>query len=190
MAATDQMARLARAEALVARLEAMQAQRPDRFQGQARLARARLSAQQIRDLIARQGGAASVASQLTLPASAAEALGPTKYDLSGLPIPSWLPGAAIGAGAVAVAGGAVAAGMALSRRRKPKSSGKSKRKGGKSRSHRTGHSSGRGKPDRNRRGGAVKDKYRGSKVYRTKRGQPYIILGSGPMKGRARFIRA
>lgn len=44
----------------------------------------------------------------------------------------------------------------------------------------------RGKKDRNRRGGAVRDKYRGRKVYRTKRGQPYILKPNG----QARFIPA
>jgi len=39
---------------------------------------------------------------------------------------------------------------------------------------------------RNKRGGAVRDRYKGHKVLRTKKGQPYIILASG----KARFVRA
>lgn len=171
---------------LVARLEAMQANHPERFQGQARLEAARRKLAQYEQKVAASGGS-PVAAPVAIPDGLADPLSSAKVGLSNMQIPSWLPAAGVAAGAAAVVGAGVAGAVALSRRPRRKSSGKSSRKGTKSRSR---PGSRRGKPDRNRRGGAVKDKYRGSKVYRTKRGQPYIILGSGPMKGRARFIRA
>jgi len=106
--------------------------------------------------------------------------------LTSVPTPLLYAGAGlIGAGAVA---GTIAA-LAGSRPRKRKSSKSSKRKGGTSSSRRSSAKLGSAKR-RNRRGGAVKDKYRGSPVYRTKKGQPYIILQGGPRKGMAKFIRA
>lgn len=153
--------------------------------GQARVAlfEARLAAAQ-----AQQAGSGSVptAAQMATPSAAAilDPLAATKTMAAGMEVPSWLVPAAVGTGVVAAGVGVGA--LVASRRRKRKSSRKSKRKGGKSRSRLGKGGVRRGKKDRNRRGGAVRDKYKGRKVYRTKRGQPYILMRNG----KARFIRA
>lgn len=83
--------------------------------------------------------------------------------------------------------GAVAGGIAYSRRRKRKSkSGKRRRNSYRRRSVGARAGRGGGRKTRNRRGGAVRDRYKGKRVYRTKRGQPYILLRNG----QARFVRA
>lgn len=153
----------------------------------------RLAAQRQRVLAGTQRGVEGsnpVAVPVAVPA-ADSGLAPGSSLLAaatGVDVPSWLLPAAAG---VAV-GGAVAAGtaFAVSRSRKRGSSSRSKKAAGKSRS-RQGSRVGkggvvRGKRDRNRPGGAVKDRYRGRKVYRTKRGQPYILMANG----KARFVRA
>jgi len=117
---------------------------------------------------------------------------------------------AIGATALGLAG--IAAGVVHHRksgkRRKPshrRSAGRGRRKASGARKARRGRKLKFGSPawrkrymrkagsskrrsskSRNRRGGAVKDRYDGHKVLRTKRGQPYIILANG----KARFVRA
>lgn len=109
-----------------------------------------------------------------------------KAQAAGMDVPSWVAPAALGAGGLVVAGGATALAVSAYRKRKRKSSVTSSRKGSKSRSRPGKGGVVRGKKDRNRRGGAVRDRYRGRKVYRTKRGQPYILMANG----KARFVRA
>lgn len=116
--------------------------------------------------------------------------GAEKLQASGLDVPGWVLPTAAAVGGLVVGGTAVGL-VAASRRPKRRSSGKSKRKASKSRSRQSRRRVGkggvvRGKRDRNRPGGAVKDRYRGRKVYRTKRGQPYILMANG----KARFVRA
>lgn len=132
-------------------------------------------------LAASGGGNASTTLAMAVPAAATGALGGLKSAMSGIPT-----AAIYGAGAVAAVGAGVGvAALVGSRRKKRKSSRRSKRGAGKSKSRRGSRGS-RPRKTRNRRGGAVKDRYKGRKVYRTKRGQPYVLLRNG----QARFVRA
>lgn len=101
-------------------------------------------------------------------------------------LPPWLLPAAAGVAGAGVVAGVV--GLVASRRSKRKSSGTSKRKASKSRSRRASRKvspTSRRNAKRNRPGGAVKSKWGGKKVYLTKKGQPYVIMGDG----KARFIK-
>lgn len=108
-------------------------------------------------------------------------LGAARSLAAGVDVPPWLLPTAAGVAGAAVVGTGVAYAVSRSKRSK-----RSKRKGGKSRSRPGKGGVVRGKKDRNRRGGAVRDRYKGRKVYRTKRGQPYILMANG----KARFVRA
>lgn len=103
-------------------------------------------------------------------------------------------GQLIGAGAAVLGAGAITAGAIAYAKRRKRKSGKGRKKSPRRSSsgrYRRGTSRARAsrsgpRKTRNRRGGAVRDRYKGKKVYRTKRGQPYILKANG----QARFVRA
>lgn len=131
-----------------------------------------------------KGGPGAVPTALPTVSDQAGLLQQGKSFLAEVPTP-----AIYAAGAAAAVGLGVGAVALASRRRKKRSSRSSKRKAGTSKSRPGSRRSSTKRSSakrRNRRGGAVKDRYKGRKVYRTKRGQPYILLASG----KARFVRA
>lgn len=103
-------------------------------------------------------------------------------------------GEAIAIGATALGLGGIAAGVTgYVRSRKKATRRKSSGSGGKRRAkrqagarRRVGSRPRKATKRRNKRGGAVKDRYKGKKVYRTKRGQPYVLMANG----KARFVKA